>query len=43
MGYLIPGRDTPLALARLADLLKRRRRHRRRPRRRHLVPIVPNT
>ena len=33
-------RDTPLALARLGELLGRRRRRRRR-RRRHLVPIVP--
>ena len=31
-------RDTPLALARLAELLGHRRRRRRR---RHLVPIVP--
>ena len=36
MGYLIPACDTPLALARLGELLgRRRRRHRRR--RLHLV------
>ena len=34
-GYLIPARDTPLALARLGELLGNRRRGR------HLVPIVP--